>query len=279
MQRWLILVSILIVGCRPSAPVEHIDELRIISLSPALTGILEDVGLASSIVGRSSWCVLRTREESEVPAVGDLHERNWEAMIRLQPSHVFIQADSTEQDASLLDLSRKYGWSLHAWPLRGVDDIKRVLRELPAALVKKDESPDHSTEVNCRRLLEELDDSMNPSDVGRNRRILIVNDQIPPLSWGQGTYLDGMLDTTGAINVIDQQGWLQLSMEDVVRLEPDLVLVVTADEPDERPALADLEDVSIPDDRFQWLSHPRINYPGPHLSTVFDGMRELLSRH
>ena len=278
MQRWLILVSILIVGCRPPAPVEHTDELRIISLSPALTGILEDVGLGDSLVGRSSWCVLRTRDQSEVPAVGDLHDRNWEAIIRLQPSHVFIQADSTDQDASLLGLSQEHDWSLHAWPLRDVVDIKRVLDELPVAITSERPAFDE-TRDRCSTLSGELDDVMMPTTAGEGLRILIVNDQVPPLAWGQRTYLDEMLDTTGAQNVIRQEGWKQLSIEDVVRLEPDLILVVSAESRVESPELTGLVNGAIPKARCHWLVHPRINYPGPHLAEAFDGMREILSGH
>ena len=278
MHHWLILLAILIVGCRPQIPDEHAEDLRIISLSPALTGMLEDAGLGDSIVGRSSWCVLRTRDQADVPAVGDLHERNWEAITRLQPSHVFIQADSIEQDAALLDLSREHGWNLHAWPLRGVGDIKRVLDELPATIISSG-SNFNQTLGRCRSLAQQLDDSMNPTQTGQGRRILIINDQIPPLAWGRGTYLDEMLSTTGAKNAIVRDGWRQLSIEDVVRLKPDLILVVTSEPSEEGPELTRLVNGSIPDDRCHWLTHPRINYPGPHLAEAFQGMRRILSEH
>jgi len=280
MHRWLIPIFIILLsGCRPQPPDASSDQLRLISLSPALTGILEDAGLGDSLVGRSSWCVLQTRDQNDVPAVGDLHERDWEAIIRLQPSHVLIQADSVEQDASLLDLSREYGWSLHAWPLRDVEDIKVVLHELPTIVGNGDETASNPTRETCRALLMDLDDSMMPSRIGENQRVMIVNDQIPPLAWGQGTYLDQMLDTTGATNVIQQEGWQQLSMEDVVRLKPDRILVVTSGPTIERPALAGLDNESIPEEGCHWLAHPRINYPGPHLAEAFLGMRAILSRH
>lgn len=278
MHRWLILLAILIVGCRPQIPDDQTQDLRIISLSPALTGMLEDAGLGDAIVGRSSWCVLRTRDQADVPAVGDLHDRNWEAIIRLQPSHVFIQADTIEQDAALLDLSREHGWNPHAWPLKGIGDIKRVLDELPATIISSGPIFDQ-TLARCRSLAGQLDDSMNPTQIGRGRRILIVNDQTPPLAWGQGTYLDEMLATTGASNAIVRDGWRQLSIEDVVRLKPDLVLVVASESSDERPELSRLVNGSIPDERFHWLTHPRINYPGPHLAEAFHGMRRILSGH
>ncbi|MBG84587.1 MAG: hypothetical protein CMJ40_08580 [Phycisphaerae bacterium] len=280
MHRWIIPLLIILLGsCRPETPDASSEDLRLISLSPALTGIIEDAGLGDSLVGRSSWCVLQNRDQAEVPAVGDLHERDWEAIIRLQPSHVFIQADSVEQDASLLDLSREYGWSLHAWPLRGVEDIKVVLHELPIIVENHASSRYVSTAGRCQSLLDRLDESLIPSRIGENQRILIVNDQIPPLAWGRGTYLDRMLDATAATNVIQREGWQQLSMEDVVRLKPDRVLVVTTFSKIDPPALARLEDGLVPEDRCHWLAHPRINYPGPHLAEAFLAMRAILSGH
>ena len=279
MTRFIAILLLMIVGCRPQSPQADSSELRIISLSPALTGILEDVGLGDSIVGRSNYCEFTLRDAGEIPPVGDLHERNWEAIIRLQPTHIFIQADSTEQDLALAGMSDEYGWEFHAWPLRDMNDIKHVLKELPSIPpVSREESWD-SIRAKCHELSMAMDDAMAVSEVGQDDRVLIVNDGLPPLASGRNTYLVEMLETTGAINVIESEGWSSLSIEDVIRLRPDIVIVLGERAVDLQPALAPSVKEALPETAFHWLVHPRINIPGPHLAVVCQMLRDILSKH
>lgn len=280
MARWLLVTVLVLAGCGDTpSPHPSDDGPRIISLSPAITGTLEDAGLGRFLVGRSNWCRLRTRDDGEVPAVGDLHERDWEAILRVRPTHVFFQSADTGTDQALVDLSERNGWTLRSWPLRTVGEVQEMLAELPLAMAKASPELHQALTSRCEALSTGLSESMRPSEIALERRILVINDNLPPLAWGTETYLGEMLASAGGINVIGSGGWKTLSIEDVVRLEPDLVLVVTEQETDRLPAIASGSVAAIPASRCRWLVHPRINLPGPHLAEASYRMRDLLAAH
>ena len=54
------------------------------------------------------------------------------------------------------------------WPLKGIGDIKRVLDELPATIISSGPIFDQIL-ARCRSLAGQLDDSMNPTQIGRGR--------------------------------------------------------------------------------------------------------------
>ena len=114
---FLVLVLIVVSGCREaSTPPSTDGQIRIVSLSPAITLTIEDLGLADSLVGRSTWCQLDSVDIESIPAVGDLHDRDWERLVRLGPTHVLFQASDVETDATLQDLAARHGIPLcHTW--------------------------------------------------------------------------------------------------------------------------------------------------------------------
>ncbi|MEE2906881.1 MAG: hypothetical protein VX527_03520 [Planctomycetota bacterium] len=279
MARWCLLVLLLLLpGCgeTPTPPPVH-DGPRIISLSPAITGTLEDVGLGHCLVGRSHWCRLKTRDPEEVPAVGDLHERHWEAMLRVRPTHVFFQSEGIETDKALINLAAQNGWTLRAWPLRTVDEVQQVLFDLPDTINLMSSESNQSLLVRCQTLSDELSKSMQATSLPKPCRVLVINDDLPPLAWGTDTYLGEMLASAGGENVVGSGGWKTLSIEELVRLQPDLVLIVAEQDTNQPPAIVSSSVTTIPEDQCRWLVHSQINFPGPHLAEVSFQMREILA--
>ena len=114
-------------GEPPTGP-ECIDELRLVSMSPALSRTLVDFGLARRIVGRSPFCDFL---DDAVPIVGDLRNINYERLIELAPTHVLVQAEPEEK---LLALAAERGWRIGRWgTIDTIDDIERTVRELPVS--------------------------------------------------------------------------------------------------------------------------------------------------
>ncbi len=62
---------------------------RIVSLSPAITDILLDLGLGEYVVGRGAW---EEQLGAEIPRVGDLSNLDLEGLIALGPTDVILQA-------------------------------------------------------------------------------------------------------------------------------------------------------------------------------------------
>ena len=121
-------------------------QLRIASLSPAISRTLADLGLADRLVGRSRFC---RAVEPAIPVVGDLTSVDYEILIRLKPTHVLLQPPLAGLDAELARLAQEQGWTLGVWPsINGVDDIEKLLKELPDKLYAQPSS--EATEIRRR---------------------------------------------------------------------------------------------------------------------------------
>ncbi|MDP7519104.1 MAG: hypothetical protein QF438_03030, partial [Phycisphaerales bacterium] len=75
-----------------------------------MTMTLQQAGLGKHIVGRSAFC----RDVEQLPTVGDLQRVNAEQLVRLTPSHVFIQRSPESVDRDLRQLAQLHGWTIVA---------------------------------------------------------------------------------------------------------------------------------------------------------------------
>jgi ABC-type hemin transport system substrate-binding protein len=239
LNAWLLAACIVIAaaGCDKSsppaesastapAPPRAMADVRIVSLSPAITRTLADMALASRIVGRTPHC--RSVKQS-IPVVGDLVNVDYEQLVRLKPTHILVQPPATGIDQHLTDLATQQGWILHTWKLNNVDDIEQLVRDLPGVLFA-DGSPELADAArNSARILNDIAKAIAPGQrTTFQGRVMIVNSVDPVLAAGGGTYLNDILVAQGGVNAVTDRGWVQLSMEDVARIDPDAIIVVNS---------------------------------------------------
>lgn len=215
--------------------------IRIVSLSPAITQTLVDLGLGDRVVGRTPWC---DAVPSEVQVVGSLQDFDAERIVRLQPTHVLVQPPAAGVDAGLAALARAHGWQLDAFALNGLDDIDAMVAALPAALARNGTDDGRTTmEANAERLRAEMAASLVPIDPGDparrdSGRVLWLFALDPPMAFGRGSYFDDVASRLGMVNAIGVPGYPQLSLEDVHRAQPDTIVLVreSPDAPAEKEA-------------------------------------------
>jgi ABC-type hemin transport system substrate-binding protein len=226
-----ITVAVSIAGCSkspaPQSQPASNTALRIISLSPAISRTLIDFDLAKSIVGRTPHC---QSIDQSIPVVGDLLNIDYEAIIRLSPTHVLVQPPASGIDQHLLELAEQRGWSIGQWRLNGRDDIEALVTELPVVVSGDDR--DRLTKLSRRaaEITNQIAEALSPGGIGGglfHGRVLIVHAEDPAvLVSGAGTYHDDILRTLGATNAATATGWAKLTIEDVVRLNPDAIILV-----------------------------------------------------
>jgi ABC-type Fe3+-hydroxamate transport system substrate-binding protein len=202
-------------------------EVRIVSLSPAISRTLVDFSLQSKVVGRTPYCYSL---DKSIPVVGDLTNVNFEQLVELNPTHILVQPPAAGLNQNLVQVAREHGWTLAAWPLTDLDDIEKLVGELPAALF-----PDGSAELEqaahrSAELLNRIAQAVTPSHPGTSPlwtgRVLIVSSINPVLAAGRGTFLSDVVTRLGSANALAATGWVQLSMEDVVQINPEALIVV-----------------------------------------------------
>jgi len=275
------------VGCddypAQAVETESDERLRIVSLSPAISRTLVDFDLHTRVVGRTPFC---WAIDPTVPVVGDVTKIAYERLIRQRPTHVLVQPASAGVDHKLIELAAKRNWTLGLWSnLDGVEDIKRLIQELPGILFVDGSTGLKSASRRSDQLLNALVNSLeNRWDEPLFRgRILMLSGLEPVMAFGNGTYLHDILRQFGSHNVVANKGWVQLSMEDIVRLDPEAIVLVL-DVPSTRaPTTAkvfkgfrDLNIAAVREQRLAVLAHRDSLLPSSGVIPVAYGMRALL---
>ena len=152
-----------IVGCGenlvPAEETTTYKRLRIISLSPAISRTLVDFGLHTRVVGRTPYC---WAIDPSISVVGDVTTIAYERLVRLRPTHVLVQPPSAGLDSRLIELAAERDWHLGLWPnLDGVEDVKRLIRELPGILYAEGSAELQSASQRANQLLDALRASLD----------------------------------------------------------------------------------------------------------------------
>lgn len=257
---------------------------RIASLSPAISRTLVDLGLGDRLVGRSRFC---RAVDPAVPVVGDLTSVDYEILIRLKPTHVLLQPPLAGLDPELAHLARAQGWTLGIWPsLNSIDDIEKLLSELPGTLFPEPSAAYRNARRRAAELSRSIEAALRPDGSTLFQgRTLILSGLEPIMAFGHDTYMHDILTRLGARNPTNARGWVQLSFEDVVRLDPEAIVLVLDTEPTSAPApsrvlrsLAALNIAAVREQRLRILAHPDALLPSSGVVEVADAMREVLQQ-
>ena len=241
-----------------------------------MTRIAVDLGLGDQVVGRTGYC---TAVDADVPVIGDLHAIDFETLIRLQPDVVCVQPPSTGVNAQLREMARTHGWTLVEKRLNTLDDIAvctTALAEAAAMPRATARAAELSAELHSL-----AHDRQQPVWPGR---VLMLARVDPPLAFANETFLDTMLESLGAQNAAHGRGWIELTVEDVVRLDPQAMLLVqpraAMDDETVEPVLGPLAEVelaAVNAGRVAVLSHPDALLPSTALIEVQEELEQILA--
>jgi ABC-type hemin transport system substrate-binding protein len=218
------------------------SQVRIVSLSPALTRTVVDLDPNLQVVGRTQYCL---SVDPSIPVVGDLIDLDYERIVRLNPTHVFVQPAGGRVDDHLAALAEQRGWRLASWQIDSIEDIRQVTEQLPAVIYQ---NPARLAALRTRAgvLIDELDQGLESDDtVHFSGRVLLVHGVDPVRVFGQGTYLSDVLLRLGAVNAAPASGWGQLTLEDVAVLDPEGIVLVCTTCQDPIEALGPLATLDI----------------------------------
>ncbi|MFO0828646.1 MAG: hypothetical protein U0572_10930 [Phycisphaerales bacterium] len=194
-------------------------------MSPAITRTLVDVGLGSAVVGRTPFCAAAP---ASVPVVGSLLDVDVERLVAVRPTTLLVQPAAAGIDPTLVDLANRHDWTLAQWKLDRLADVERMLEELPASIGGASDG----VVVACGRRragLAALERTPVANDAPRALLIVSVD---PMSAAGRATFLDELIRGCGYRNAIEAGGYPDLSHEDLMRLAPDVIVVLRDRPPD-----------------------------------------------
>ena len=223
--------------------------VRVVSLSPAITRTMRDLGAAHWIVGRTPYC----RElGDDVPVVGDLLAIDPEALRQVDADLVLVQPSHGGVQPAIEALAIEDGFAIESFPIDSLEDLEGMIDALPRVLLSKagDVSQDETRSMilalaSLRDAMREATSALPPETASAAGRVAVFFSLEPPMAFGEGTFVDGLLGRLGVVNAITARGYPDLSLEDLVRLDPDGVLLLRESPAEAEGWIARIESLSL----------------------------------
>lgn len=244
---------------------------RIVSLAPSVTETLFALGLGDRVVGDTDFCDYPP-EAKRKKHIGGTVNPNIEAVAALHPDLVVATREINRLD-SVQSLER-LGIPVYVTDPQSVEQVLASTERLGELLGAGDAA--RSLTANLRQRLSEVEQRLAGLPP---KKVLVVVWLDPLISVGRNTFLDDALRRAGARSVIESpQSWPTIDLEQVVRLQPEY-LIISNDNPrqvqrelaefEDRPGWRRLE--AVRNRRFIVISEA-LSHPSPRL---VDGIEQL----
>lgn len=257
----MFLLCLLLSGCVSEAPDPSSTELRIVSLSPAVTALLRSMGHGDALVGRSAFC----RGCNALPVVGDLGGADVEALIRLQPTIIFFQQTAAPPPAGVNEAAKRCAAVAHGFSMDDMEDLHASIDSMATVLVEHVDASTLSERVDG--LHDALRSALMPA-ASLGRSVLLVQGGPQLLAWGGETWLGDVVQAAGFDVLLAEKGWTSIGIEDLVRLNPD-VLLVLGETPDvDVTNFENLNLRAVEAGCMHVLNHPSLLLPGVHAAAL-----------
>ncbi|MCH2108871.1 MAG: ABC transporter substrate-binding protein [Polyangiaceae bacterium] len=243
---------------------------RIASLSPAITATIQELQATEKLVGVSDYCSTPT----SLPQLGTAITPNFEAIARVAPTWIAatnLAGSSAEQLKAIAPLNN-YAWL--------------TLREMTGSIRALGKKIERQTAANA--LAEHLEKELGQKENPQAPKVLLVweSAQGDPSTYfvRKNSAHGGLLAAAGLQNAIQEeiQGVPRLSLEELLQLNPDGILVLrqgSADKEAEEKILQSYQKLSplqaLGNGQIAVLSHPEVLSMGPGLLRTSRALQEI----
>ena len=240
---------------------------RIVSLAPSLTETVYALGLQDRLVGDTDYCDYPADARKKTKVGGAINP-SLEQIVALHPDLVLVTKGLNRiETVHALD---GLGISSYATDPHTVEEIITSSKKLSDVLGV----PEAGASV-AREMQRRLADLQQRVGALAAKRVLFVVWTQPLISVGKDTFIADALRHAGAVSIVDsEQGWPQVSLEEVARLQPEFLVFADSHSDSAFPAvemLATLPGWSILDAvsnrRFAVISDA-VNRPAPRIVTA-----------
>lgn len=193
----------------------------IVSLQPSNTEISFSLGLGDKIIGVSDFCNYPA-EALEIDKVG-AQDMNVELILTKLPDLALVQIYHYNNHAEILAQFEEAG--INVIVIGNVSSFDEVYEtfELIGKVTGATEKAEEVTS-DMKQRLEVLKEKAK--SITEKKKVWVEVSPAPDIfTTGQGTFMHEMLEAINAINVAgDQQGWVMLTEEEIVQLNPDVII-------------------------------------------------------
>ena len=230
----LMIALLLLLALGASAEIQSTDMLgrshafaapaqRVVALSAAECEILFAVGAGETLGGRGEYCDY-PETALAAPMLGSGGETNIEEILALTPDLVLM--NSMAQPSEQVEAVEKAGVPVFVTAATDIDGVYTAIAGIGQAVGKDVEAEALVAEMKAG--FESVKAKVPASDAPKT-----VYFEVSPLEYGlwtagKGTFMNELAEMLGLKNVFeDVNGWAEISQEQVIARNPDLIVTVT----------------------------------------------------
>lgn len=244
---------------------------RIVSLVPSLTEALFALGVGERVVGRTRYCTQPPHSVGKVAKVGGTKKVDVERVLGLEPDLVVaVKEENTREDIEGLKMA---GVPVFVGAPETVEDAVTMLEEL----AERVGAPEAEAVLKpIRRVHERLREAAPK----KAPRVFVPIWKSPYMSVGSDTYVHDVLKTCGGENVCGgSTRYPVIDLEEVERLEPEVVLLPDEPYPFSAEDLPEVYALDIPaarKDRVHLVDGKLLTWYGPRMASSLTQLAALL---
>ncbi|MCX7882894.1 MAG: helical backbone metal receptor [Brevinematales bacterium] len=213
MKRWLLWMGILLVV--------YGYGLRIVTLGPRLTEQVFELGLGQDIVGNTIYCT-RPAAAQKIQKIGNVIEINVEAIASLKPD-IILGTDLN--DPKRIQRLRQLGFTVVVFGQpKDFEGICAEYVEIGKLLGKEKEAKERVSVLK-----KEVEKIASQTAKGPRRRVFFQIGINPLWTLPDQSFMQDYLRYAGAINIATNVGYGQISLEQVVASDPEVILIALMD--------------------------------------------------
>jgi iron complex transport system substrate-binding protein len=237
---------------------------RIVSLAPSVTETIYALGAQDRLVGDTNYCDFPP-EAKQKTHVGSVMAPNLEEIVALKPDVVIAsKAGNRIETVRALESLHIPVYGTYA---RTVSEVLQSMLRMGGVIGAGDEASKLVANLQTR-----LDDLRRRLENAPRVRVLFVVWREPLISMGQQTFLADAIRVAGGESVVNSdQDWPHVSMEEMVKLQPDYVVMSADDREHGEADLAAISnsagwrDLKAIRDKHVAIVDDAISYPAPRL--------------
>lgn len=238
---------------------------RIISLVPSQTELLYDLGLEDKIVGQTIFCIHPKSNFKEAEKIGGTKKLNLDKIFELKPDLVIANKEENEKDQIELLAEHFPVW---------ISDVNSVNEALEMV---KSIGQITNTETKSENLIHEIELKRKQflKKIKSNKKVVYLIWQNPLIAVGHDTFIHAMLEEAGFENMINKSRYPEISLEDIIELQPDFVFLSSEPYPFKKSHIKFIDEalnkpsgVLVDGEMFSWY--------GSRLRLSFDYFEKLL---
>tara|TARA_R110001592_G_scaffold363109_3_gene680510 strand:+ start:9942 stop:10706 length:765 start_codon:yes stop_codon:yes gene_type:complete len=238
-----------------------ISEIKIVSLVPSITELLCHLGFSKNIVACTKFCEHPESLKSNIKQIGGTKNPRTDDILALEPDIVFANKEENRKE-DVLALSTAL--DVHVSDINSVSDFSDFVTEIGQILAIDNTASAFNAQLDT--LLQSIKNLPT-------KNVIYLIWKKPYMAAGKGTYIDSVLEACGLNNLITQERYPELSIEEIKERHPECILLSSEPYPFNKQDIQEMKNETVTDvklvdgELFSWYSN-RIFHIESHLKAL-----------